>query len=182
MTQFPPPGTDDNSTWQAQPPASPTPMAAMPPSAFSQQATLQTAGMGIRFMARFLDGLIYAVVYVPLVLIFGGGLTPGDMQLSIGLSLLTYLLVLAYEVPLVALRGATLGKQAAGIKVVRDSDGQIPGWQSAGIRAAFINVNYLLPQRASLIGLLMALSPFFDGTGKRQGWHDKAAKTRVVKA
>jgi uncharacterized RDD family membrane protein YckC len=29
--------------------------------------------------------------------------------------------------------------------------------------------------------LLIYLSPFLDSTGKRQGWHDKLAKTIVIK-
>jgi hypothetical protein len=31
-----------------------------------------------------------------------------------------------------------------------------------------------------LVTLLVYISPFFDNTGRNQGWHDKVAKTFVI--
>ena len=62
-------------------------------------------------------------------------------------------------------------------KVVREQDGGLPGWGQSALR-------WLIPQVAGLVcglvTLLVYLSPFFDNTGRQQGWHDKVAKTLVV--
>jgi len=38
----------------------------------------------------------------------------------------------------------------------------------------------IVPCLGGLWVLLCELSPFFDNQGRRQGWHDKAAKTIVT--
>ncbi|MFC7217407.1 RDD family protein [Streptomyces polyrhachis] len=85
---------------------------------------------------------------------------------------------LLYEWLFIALKGATLGKMIMGLKVVRESDGQVPGLGGGFIR-------YIIPIAGSLLcgigQLLVYLSPFFDGSGKLQGWHDRAAGTVVIK-
>ena len=68
--------------------------------------------------------------------------------------------------------------QAMGVKVVRADNGQVPGWGSSFIR-------WIIPTVAgfvcSLLTLLVYISPFFDGTHRNQGWHDKAASTFVIR-
>jgi translation elongation factor EF-G len=83
-----------------------------------------------------------------------------------------------YEIAMIATRGATLGKMAVGIRVVKVADGSLPGVGPSFLR-------YLLPMGAGWVscGLgypLVYLSPVFDKTPARQGWHDMVAKTMVI--
>jgi uncharacterized RDD family membrane protein YckC len=89
------------------------------------------------------------------------------------------LLGIVYEVVLIAVRGATIGKSVAGVKVVRGEEGALPGFGPSFIR-------WVIPAVAgavfSLLQLLIYISPFFDSSGRRQGWHDKAAHTFVIRS
>jgi uncharacterized RDD family membrane protein YckC len=159
---------------------------------------IEFASMPRRLGARLLDGLIVGLVIgVLAAIIFGvfasgggfdnletdenGNLTNGEgafLAAYFGWIGLTFVITLGYEIVLIALRGATLGKQILGIKVVREQDGQIPGWGPSVLR-------WLIPFVGSFacgIGqLVVFLSPFFDSTGHNQGWHDKVAKTVVIR-
>ncbi|RSS50068.1 RDD family protein [Streptomyces sp. WAC07061] len=88
------------------------------------------------------------------------------------------LATLLYEWLMIAFVGATVGKMALGLKVVKENTGQVPG-----IGGGFIR--WIIPMVGSVLcGLgqvLVYLSPFFDNSGKLQGWHDRAAGTIVVK-
>ena len=150
------------------------------------------ASMGKRFGARVIDGLISIVVIGVLgAVIIGsafsqttvdenGNITSGAGFFGgafFGYAALVLVYGVAYEVVLIALKGATLGKMALGIKVVREADGGVPGWGPSVLR-------WVIPQVAGLvcglITLAVYLSPFWDNTGRMQGWHDKVAKTLVV--
>ncbi|MGL5858443.1 MAG: RDD family protein [Angustibacter sp.] len=150
--------------------------------------------MGKRFVARLLDGLILGI---PLSIVyFGltagaisqvegdrvtGETTSGGGFLAALLAFygLTFVATIAYEVVLIALRGATLGKQIMKIKVVQEANGSLPGWSPSVIR-------WIIPTAGSFVcgigQLVVFLSPLFDNSGRQQGWHDKAAKTHVVNA
>ncbi len=134
------------------------------------------ADMGRRLGARAIDVGLYLVVYIIFAVLLGSGRSSGG---SLAVGLLMTVLMFGYEAGMVATRGGTLGKQLLGIKVVREADGQLPGWGPGVLR-------WLIQWVGSLvcgIGLLVVwLSPFFDGTKRFQGWHDKVAKTFVVRA
>lgn len=150
------------------------------------------ADMGRRIVARIIDGLLLGVVFVILTIVFFGGaasqlevdettgeLTGGGAFLGayLGYVLLVSALSFFYEVAFIALRGATIGKQVMGIQVVRESDLAVPGWGPSLLR-------WLVPFAGSLVcgigQLIVYLSPFFDSTGRNQGWHDKVAHTYVI--
>jgi uncharacterized RDD family membrane protein YckC len=153
------------------------------------------ASMGARFGARLIDGLISIVVVYGLGLVLVGAAfstvqtdpTTGQVTSGIGTvigaliawGLILFAFGLLYELVMIALKGATLGKMAVGVKVVREADGQLPGWGPSALR-------YLIQVAGSFvcgIGVYVVwLSPFFDNTGRRQGWHDKVAKTLVVRS
>lgn len=84
---------------------------------------------------------------------------------------------LLYEWLMTGLVGGTLGKLAVGIRVVKADTGQKPG-----LGASFIR--WIIPLVGGIacgIGqLLVYLSPFWDKSGRQQGWHDKAASTMVI--
>jgi uncharacterized RDD family membrane protein YckC len=149
-------------------------------------AQVNAAGMGKRLLARIIDGLIIGVpIWVIVFLIIvpaatstnADGTSTASFGLIVPVELLFGVIAIAYEIGMIALRGATLGKQFLGIKVVREADGQIPGWGPSVLR-------YLIPFAGSFVcgvgELVVYLSPFFDNSGRQQGWHDKVAHTIVV--
>jgi uncharacterized RDD family membrane protein YckC len=161
----------------------------------------QAADLGQRFLARLIDGFITGAVLMVFYFIVGalfatsastlevdenGQITSGGAAFGAGIGiLLLFFFVIApaiyigYEVWMIATRGATVGKMAMKIKVVRDFDGQIPGWGPSFIRWIFPYGVFVVT--CGTLGWLVYLSPVFDQSGRLQGWHDKAAKTLVVK-
>ncbi|MDI3385655.1 RDD family protein [Streptomyces sp. B-S-A8] len=163
--------------------------------------TVQLASMGTRFGARLIDGVVIGVIYgifTAVGLLGALGLADQADQCDwrdadyyecrddafmnaflVGLGVLAALalITLLYEWLMISFAGATLGKMAVGIKVVKDDTGQAPG---AG--AGF--VRWVIPQLGALVCIgstLVFLSPFWDNSGRQQGWHDKAAHTLVIK-
>src|SRR5690349_5342268 len=108
------------------------------------------ATMGKRFAARLIDALIgFVVIAVLGVLLIGGAAstvqtdpTTGEVTSGggilggaiFGYLGLIFLWSIGYELTFTALKGATFGKMAMGIKVVREQDGAIPGWGPAALR------------------------------------------------
>lgn len=161
--------------------------------------TLQLANMGQRFVARLLDGVILGVIIsIAMAIGLAGsvGLTADcdpasvdyntcmqDASSSIVATAFTMMAVISgfmllYEWLMISFVGATLGKMIMGLRVLRESTGQVPGVGSGFIR-------YIIPVAGALLcyigALLVYLSPFFDNSGKLQGWHDRAAGTIVIK-
>ena len=83
----------------------------------------------------------------------------------------------AYEIIFVALKGQTPGKMATHIKIVRADNGALPEWPASTGRWAIPGVGYIV---FLIPGLLVHASLLWDD--RRQGWHDKAVKTLVIKA
>jgi uncharacterized RDD family membrane protein YckC len=201
MTQFPdPPHQDPDPTGGGStPPSAPqygsAPQAGgYPPAPGSVPGGPAVPGMGTRLLARLIDGVI---VGIPLGIIYSvviagaasqvetdpvtGQVTEGGGAFAALFPVLGLIgvLTLLYEVGLIATRGATIGKSVLKIKVVREADGQVPGWGPSVMR-------WLIPFAGSFVcGIgqyVVYLSPFFDKSGRQQGWHDKVAKTQVVSA
>jgi len=146
-------------------------------------------GFWIRFGARVIDGL---VLWVPL-LILAALLIPnlirtqGDPSntavraftaFSVTLFLVYFLLLICYEVLFLRYRGATLGKMACGLKVVR-SDGSSLGWGVSIGR--FVMWNVVTSGIPYLNFILMLVSGIMAGTdGEKRTLHDRVCDTRVV--
>ncbi|MET7638002.1 RDD family protein [Streptomyces sp. NPDC005438] len=168
--------------------------------------TVKLATMGERFLARLLDGVIMSVV-VSIVMFAGLAGTLGIAESttnncdpaspdyatclnertdeSLGalgamfaMMAVMSVFLLLYEWLMISTMGATLGKMALGIKVVNEGTGQPPGLGNGFVR-------YIIPVVGAFlcyIGMILVwLSPFFDNSGKLQGWHDRAANTLVIK-
>ncbi|WP_405899464.1 RDD family protein [Streptomyces sp. NBC_00727] len=169
---------------------------------------VEIATMGRRLGARALDAVAYGILYaifwaIGLASLVGlsesvddcSNMTYGtqaynqcmDDAAEAGVSIiagffgfiaLMALIALLYEWLMVSIWGATLGKMLLNVKVVRENTGQAPG-----LGAGFIR--WIIPMVGSLFcglgTLLVYLSPFFDNSGKLQGWHDRAGGTIVVK-
>ena len=124
---------------------------------------MQLATPGGRLGARIID------IVIGVVLFFVVGV--------IDATLLPILVGAAYEVCFVALKGQTPGKMATNIKIIRADNGGLPSWGSAVGRWVIPSIAYIV---MVIPGLLVHASLLWDD--RRQGWHDKAVKTLVVKA
>jgi uncharacterized RDD family membrane protein YckC len=140
-----------------------------------------------RVGARLLDGLLLSI---PLILVVIGtwsdidtraGLTQQQRDSLFRAGLVVTVLSGVYEITLTALRGQTLGKMALGIKVLRAEDRGPVGWGRAAVRWIVPTVVGRIPEPAvSTLGtLLVYLWMLWDPM--RQGLHDKAARTIVVR-
>ena len=194
MTDLPPPPPDD-SGWSAQPPSPPSGDAYTNPQAVTGWANLGTGGtvelasVGARLGARVLDWIIMIIGYIVLLVIGLGAALGTDSDsddasaLSIGAILVTVLLIavvgIIYEVTMIALKGQTVGKMATSIKVVRADNGLVPGWGKSISRWIIPAVLAFIPLVGWILSLLVYISLTWDRA--RQGWHDKAAATLVVK-
>jgi uncharacterized RDD family membrane protein YckC len=133
------------------------------------------APLSRRFLARFIDGIIIGLPLYALV----PGLRDASGAISVGVLFIIFLVGAVYEIFQIGLWGQTIGKRLFGIKVVRLTDGEVPGLGAAAIR-------YLLPQALlnipvlNLLVIVVYLRAAFDPL--RQGFHDRAAGTIVVRA
>ena len=194
MSDLPPPPPDD-SGWSSEPPPPPGGDAYRNPQAVTGWANLGTGGtvelasVGARLGARILDWIIMAVGFV-ILLVIGIGAAVGvssDSEeasgLSVGALVATVLLIavvgIVYEVTMIALKGQTVGKMATSIRVVRADNGLVPGWGKSISRWIIPAVLAFIPLVGWILSLLVYISLTWDRA--RQGWHDKAAATLVIK-
>ena len=148
--------------------------------------SVELASPGARLGARVLDWVIIFAGYIILALIGFAAAFGGDFDeepWSIGAFFVAVLLFgivgILYEVTLIAVRGQTVGKMATSIKVVRADNGLVPGWGKSIGRWIIPIVLSLIPLVGWILSLLVYLSLVWDKV--RQGWHDKAAGTLVIK-
>ena len=140
---------------------------------------LELADPVARLVAKVIDWLIFWVVafgvMTPIAMGGDGGWRP---------MLLLFLMVavagLLYEPIMIALRGQTVGKMVTKIRVARADNGGLPGWGKSIGRWAIPGLLFFVPFVGWLLALLCYISLTWDRS--RQGWHDRAASTVVVKA
>ncbi|MHB8645580.1 MAG: RDD family protein [Thermomicrobiales bacterium] len=162
------------------PPYSPQPSGSAGFQLKGSASTFQYAGIGTRFLAVLIDGLIVGIPLVIIAAIFGFFGSP----LSAVLNAVVYFL---YEgLLLTAWNGQTIGKKIMSVRVV-SADGQplttTKTFTRAGVKAILSVVGSIKPPVTSFLGiasLLDYLWPFWDAN--KQTWHDKAAGTYVVQA
>ena len=159
--------------------------------------TFKLADMGQRFLARLIDGVIIGVPLSVLSLVILAAMAPSAEDIAFGRATATSFVVtlliwagflllfsVAYEVGMLATRGATIGKNLMGLRVASAQTANRPGTglgvNVAGLRWAVLYGPAIVPFVGGLWVLVCMLSPFFDNTGGRQGFHDKAAKTWVL--
>jgi uncharacterized RDD family membrane protein YckC len=159
----------------------------MPPAA-AAAAGRHYGGFWIRFVARLIDGIILgvvnAIVRIPFMLMFGAsmglglgrGLGPGlifapAMAGVLGVSVLIGLAIgVAYDVYFLSAHGATPGKMALGLRVIRADGGPIsPTLALARHFAEWLSGIIFL------IGYIMA---GFDP--EKRALHDRICDTRVI--
>ena len=136
------------------------------------------AGFWVRFLAQIIDGILFLLITLPvLYLIYGEAYfttepatgSPfygtADVLISVGFPLVACLWFWMKT-------GATPGKMLLGLKVLDAKTGNLLTIGQALLRY----VDYIL---SSLIFCLGYIWVGFDK--KKQGWHDKMAKTVVVR-
>ncbi len=158
------------------------------PTAAVSVAGRHYGGFWIRFVARLIDGIILgvinAIVRLPFMLMFGfgtgmglrgglgGGLIFGPAMAGIvGMSVLIGLAIgTAYDVYFLSAHGATPGKMALGLRVIRADGSPIsPMLALARHFAEWISGIILL------IGYIMAAFDF-----EKRALHDRICETRVI--
>lgn len=137
------------------------------------------AGFWVRFGARLIDGILLGVVQASLALAifgtFGAEFMPSVMRsepqsLRLSFQFLSYAIGFLYEVLFLHYRGATLGKMALGLRVIR-SNGESLGW---GISIARYFMNFVS-------ALILGIGYFMAGfDSEKRALHDRVCDTRVI--
>ena len=152
--------------------------------ALACKSEVKYAGFGLRFLALILDLLVICIFFYLLNIVFSfseieQSILPMEMTGKDWLILGSFVLpVIAYLVLMVGKFGATLGKMALGLKVVREDLKEV-SYGTAVIREFLVKtllyfiLFFLL--FTSLLGYLWAI---WDK--RKQAWHDKIAKTLVI--
>ena len=140
----------------------------------SPRGSLDYASVGRRFLAIFIDGILIDIVILPLIVLSVGfeGLTHRGLSTGVNvlIYLVQYLFPAAYEIILIGMFGATLGKMIMKIKVVTPEGDRILYGRSTGRYFAKMLSGIIL-----LIGYIMA---FWDE--EKRALHDRICKTRVI--
>jgi uncharacterized RDD family membrane protein YckC len=146
-------------------------------------SSLRYAGVGIRFGARFVDGLVFlvpfaivAVLLLPSMLRTAGNKAPTIFNGTFVLVALVF--GVFYEVLMLRYWGATLGKMACGLKVVR-SDGSSLDWGVSFGRYFMYNV--VISAVPFVNWILLITTAIMAGTDEqKRGLHDRVCDTRVI--
>ncbi|MBN2685924.1 MAG: RDD family protein [Pontiellaceae bacterium] len=143
------------------------------------ETELLYSGFWIRFLAAIIDGIVLYIVNLPLSFISNYTSTQSQglynsapiIMASFFVGLLSMVIRALYEIIMIKKCGATLGKMAVGIKVVRP-DGSPLTWGTA-IGRYFAKI---VSSMTMGIGYIMVA---FDN--EKRALHDRMCNTRVVK-
>jgi uncharacterized RDD family membrane protein YckC len=162
------------------------------PEQSDNQLGFEPATPGSRLLARLIDAAIgfgvFIVILISVVGIYDVELSAGQDEIvipdggEIVLRWATIVIWGLYEVLLVHGRGQTVGKMVAKIKVISTTGDGPPATSAASIRWGVLALPpILIPDL--LLGLVASflVGLWFTIDGNRQGLHDKAASTYVVK-
>ncbi len=130
---------------------------------------MQYVGVGPRFLAILIDGIIIGVVAGIINGVSGMGTDPSRLAVSGSIS---GLLALAYFIVMEATTGATVGKLALGLRVVRE-DGAPIGWGGSIVCNLLRIIDGLF---VYLVGAIIVWN-----SAHRQRLGDKVAHTVVIK-
>jgi uncharacterized RDD family membrane protein YckC len=145
-------------------------------------SSVSYAGVGIRFGARFIDGLVFIVPFMIVAALVLPNLlrTAGSRPTMFNGAFVGAVLIfgLFYEVLMLRYWGATLGKMACGLKVVR-SDASSLGWGVSFGRYFMYNV--VISAVPVVNWILLITTAIMAGVDEqRRGLHDRVCDTRVI--
>ena len=139
--------------------------------------TVEVIGIGRRLITFLIDALIIVIIQVVLVSLVAALATTvssdggSGSRIGIVAACFSFIISATYFVVFWGMTGQTVGKMALGFKVIGLS-GEAVSWETAILRY----FGYFVSGGILGIGFIWA---GFDA--KRQGWHDKLAKTLVVR-
>ena len=183
MSDMPPPPPDD-SGWSSEPPPPPPDPpghggASAPGSAtLGTGDTVELGSLLARLGGRLIDIAIVAAVSLILFLTLWSDAE--GLGASILFSVSSAAIGILYEVTMIANLGQTVGKMVTKIRVARADNGGLPGWSKSGVRWILPAAASFIPYVGFLAWLLVYCSLLWHN--RRQGWHDLAAGTLVIKA
>ncbi len=147
------------------------------------------AGFWIRFVARMLDGIILGVValiviipaifllHIPFPIMAAGddpaNFLPGLLRFEGMVAPISFGIFLLYEVYFLTSRGATIGKLALGLKVIRSDGAPLTAGRSTGRFFAYLLDSYF----TLTIGFIIA-----GIDSEKRSLHDRICDTRVIHA
>jgi uncharacterized RDD family membrane protein YckC len=147
------------------------------PSGYPPQGGYEPGGLGLRFGARVIDGIIVHIVAVVIAVVIGELSNYWVTGLFSGLLMFLYFLL--FE----STQGWTPGKKLLGLSVRGPGGAPKPDVQQAAVR----NVWTLLPIIPFIGGLLLVIAVIviavtINGSPTKQGKHDElAGGTQVIK-
>jgi uncharacterized RDD family membrane protein YckC len=152
------------------------------PTYGAQGAEMQYQGVGIRFVAILIDGIILGIIYYILFALFGASAITFDATTNTISIASTYYALIALELVIVFLYftlleghgGQTVGKMAVKLRVVREVDGSPIDYGAAAVRTVLLIIDGLF---AFLIGAILIWT-----SDKKQRLGDRVAHTVVVPA
>jgi len=137
----------------------------------------QPGGLGVRFGARFIDGILVGILSFVL-----GMFVDADSRILVT-GLFTGLLTFIYFVALEMTQGHTLGKKLLGLTVHGPGGAPRPDFKQSAIRNAFTLLP-ILPYFGGLLGVIaiIVIAVTISNSPTKQGKHDEmAGGTQVVK-
>ncbi|QFS92277.1 RDD family protein [Mycobacterium sp. THAF192] len=135
-------------------------------------------GLGMRFAARFIDGIIVGII--GFVLAFAVDATSNVWITGLFTGLLTFIYYVALEVT----QGWTLGKKLLGLSVHGPSGAPKPTVAQSAIRNSWTLLP-IIPFVGGLLGIvaIIVIAVTINGSPTKQGKHDElAGGTQVVKS
>jgi uncharacterized RDD family membrane protein YckC len=137
----------------------------------------QPGGLGLRFAARILDGLIVGIVGG--IIVYAIGLASNVWITGLFTGVITF----AYYVGLEVTQGWTLGKKVLGLSVHGPAGAPKPTVQQSAIRNAWTLLP-IVPFIGGLLGVvaIVIIAVTINSSPTKQGKHDElAGGTQVVK-
>ena len=143
---------------------------------------VQLATLGRRALGEVLDRFLI-LVPVSIGVVVAGFRQGDDVSAGMALAISTSFaaLELVYSTVMVAVFGRTVGKFATGTRVVRLDDGGRVGWLQAAQRAVVPVAAISVPQPEISFALTVVVYAMAWLGPLRQGLHDRAAGTIVIR-
>lgn len=139
---------------------------------------MRPGGLGVRFGARIIDGLLVGIVAGVLAMLF-------DASSNIMVTgLFSGVLMFAYFVAMEVTQGRTVGKMLLGLSVHGPGGAPKPDVKQSAIRNAFTLLT-VIPYVGGLLAVIayIVIAVTINGSPTKQGKHDElAGGTQVVKS
>jgi len=167
---FPPPGA-------GYPPPPPNPYGPPGQPAWGAPFGGQPGGLGIRWGARIIDGILVSIVAYVLAAVFGAS---SNIMVT---GLFSGVLMFGYFVAMEVSQGRTLGKMMLGLSVHGPGGAPKPDLKQSAIRNAFTLLT-IVPYVGGLLAVIayVVIAVTINNSPTKQGKHDElAGGTQVVK-